>query len=204
METVDTDTSANECRTKHSNQHHCRLIFIATAIIVVACLVPSQSFAKESIDFDAVDLIWFKDAAVAAVPRNTSGYNNTVPLLKIHGLKAIDADDQLRIKPTFSSDDCANDESDMQIVNDIFPSTIDPSVDLLVALNNFQFGRRTEAFLCIKSQYDADFQPMGANSTFTRWAKTTKLIEFESVFFSIRKGDEYSWRGGGDLWHFDE
>lgn len=170
METVDTDTSANECRTKRScHRHHCyRSMCIAAAIVVVACLVPSLSSAKQDIDFDAVDSLWFKDATIVAVPKNTTGYNNTVPLLRIHGLKAIDAEDHIRVKPTFSRSDCVNDEHDLQIVNDMFAPTIDPSVDLLVAVNNFEFGQLPAAFLCIKSKYDADFQPMGANSTFTR------------------------------------
>lgn len=164
METVDTESSANECRTKHSQASKCS--FLAIIFIAITSLLPIN--AKGTIDFDNVDTLWFKNAIVDPIATNQSGYNNSVPLLKIHGFRGIDADDGMRVRPTFSKSDCNNNEVDLQIVNDIFASAINRSTDLMVALNNFDFGKNTNAYLCIKNRYDDYFQHMGANSKFSK------------------------------------
>lgn len=172
METLEADNSANESRTKHSITIGYKCLS-TVLIIAIAILVPLN--AAESIDFDNVDRLWFNEAVIYPIPVNQTGFNNTVPLLKIHGLKAIDADDEIRVKPTFSTSDCMNTEADLQIVNSIFePSSTaatanekHSSSDLFVALNNFDFGPNVNAYLCIKSRYENDFQHMGANSKFS-------------------------------------
>lgn len=164
MEIVDTESSANECRTKHSQASKCSYLVII--FIAIASLLPIN--AKATVDFDNVDTLWFKDAIVDPIATNQSGYNNTVPLIKLHGFKGIDADDGIRVRPTFSKSDCNNNEGDLQIVNDIFASAINRSTDLLLALNNLDFGKNANAYLCIKNKYDDYFQHMGANSKFSK------------------------------------
>lgn len=166
METLDADTSANESRTKRYIAHKCK--FLSIAIIAIAIIVVPLN-AADSIDFDNADTLWFKEAIITPVPINQTGYNNTVPLIKIQNLKAIDADDQIRVKPTFSDADCANDEPDLQIVNSIFepPTGTHSNGDLIVALNNFEYKLNVNVYLCIKSKYEKDFQHMGANSKFS-------------------------------------
>lgn len=165
MDTLDTDGSANESRTKRSISRKCKFVF--KVLIAIALIVPSN--AAESIDFDNADTSWFTDATVYSVPANQTGYNNTVPLLKIHGLKAIDADDEIRVKPTFSTTDCQNNKPELKIVNNIYAASqgSGSNSDVIVALKHFDFGPNVNAYLCIKSKYENDFQHMGANSKFS-------------------------------------
>lgn len=114
------------------------------------------------IDFDDIESIWLKNVSVMRLP---VANDQRQILLKITGLPAIDSEDDIQIKPTFSATECIGNESNLQIINDL-PSanTINRTIDLIIALGDFNFRSQTEAYLCIKTKYETFFQHMGIKS----------------------------------------
>lgn len=157
---------ATEIRTK-------RITKISWAIIVLLVFLSKTNAEQsitytEQIDFDDVETLWLKNVAVQLLPIG-SVRDQSVPMLKLTGLAAVDIEDGVRIKPTLSPTNCLGNETDLQIVNDA-PSknSIDRTNGLIVSLSNFDFKRQPTAYLCIKTKYDHLFQHMGTKSKFLK------------------------------------
>lgn len=157
---------ATEIRTK-------RMTNISWATIVLLVFLSKSSAEQsitytEQIDFDDVETSWLKNVAVQLLPSGI-GRDQSVPMLKLSGLAAVDIEDGVRIKPTLSPTNCMGNETDLQIVNDASSkNSINRTTDLIVSLNSFDFKRKPTAYLCIKTKYDHLFQHMGNKSKFLK------------------------------------
>lgn len=167
MEFLYSKNDAIEIRTKHIVNKF-KSLSIVVFIVLSIIILPSNA-SQSPIDFDDVESSLWKNATVTLLPTIRNSNSNTVPLLKIQGLTAFDTEDDIILKPTFSETDCTGDESDLQIVNDVFfVNGIAQTNDLIVALNNFDFKQHKAAYLCIKTKYDSYFLHMGIKSKFTK------------------------------------
>lgn len=131
---------------------------------MLVCVIQSSAV---HIDFDDVEISWLKNVAVYAFPTNDAK-NQSIPLLKITGIASTDIEDGVQIKPTFSASDCFGNEMELQIVNATEASKNSISTDLIYSLLNFNFKQYPEAYLCIKTKYDQQFQHMGQHSKFSK------------------------------------
>lgn len=168
MEILYSKNDAIEIRTKHVMNKFNILSIVVFVVFIVLSIIILPTNASH-IDFDDVESSLWKNAVVTLLPTSKNSNSNTVPLLKISGLTAFDAEDSIRLKPTFSETECEGDESDLQVINDIFlVNGIAQTSDLIVALNNFDFKHHTAAYLCIKTKYEPFFSHMGIKSKFTK------------------------------------
>lgn len=146
--------SKNDIRTKHKKH-------VWTAFILI---IVSMHASATHIDFDDVETSWLKNVAVHVFPIG-NGHSSTLAL-KITGLALTEIDDGVHIKPTFSSNDCIGNGTELQIVNTAALSSTNS--DLIVSLNNFHFKQHSEAYLCIKTKYDHIYTHMGLTSKFSK------------------------------------
>lgn len=168
MEFVYSKNDAIEIRTKHIVNKF-KSLSIVVFIVLSIIILPSNASHDIDFNFDDVESSLWKNATVTLLPTNKNSNSNAVPLLEIQGLTAFDTEDDIRLKPTFSETDCTGDESDLQIVNDVFlVNGISQTKDLIVALNNFDFKQHKAAYLCIKTKYESYFSHMGIKSKFTK------------------------------------
>lgn len=118
--------------------------------------IVSVHASEMHIDFDDVETSWLKNVAVHAFPVA----NAHSSILQITGLATTDIEDGIEIKPTYSANDCFGNETELPI------SSFNSSV--IVSLKDFHFKQHSEAYLCIKTKYDQNFQHMGLKSKFSK------------------------------------
>lgn len=133
--------------------------------IVLFLVIFTTQMSSEHINFDDVETSWLKNVAVYILPKNKNQSSN---YLKITGLSSVDIEDGVQIKPTFSSENCIGNQTDLQIIDIDKHPTNSINIDLIVSLSNFKFQHHNTAYLCIKTKYDQHFQHMGHKSEFTK------------------------------------
>lgn len=138
----------NRIRTK-------KIKHVWTLIILLIVLVHASA---SHIDFDDVETSWLRNIAVHVFP--IGHIHASTQALRITGLASTDIEDGIHIKPTFSTNDCISNETELEIIKS--------KSDLIVSLNNFHFKQHSEAYLCIKTKYDDKFLHMGQNSKFSK------------------------------------
>lgn len=150
---------AKLCSNNNGLAHRTSRLFEYIYIFVFACAIVISEVGAH-IDFDDIELAWLKNVTVTWLP---AGKNQRQNWLQIVGLPPMENEDDLKIRPTFSSTDCVSNETNLQILNSI-PTANNRSTELIVSMGDFDFKRRPAAYLCIQTKYETFFQHMGNRS----------------------------------------